>query len=417
MAWDELQIVAPSARTVGHAARRRDGAVGLDRPAISGGQDPGACRRRTQRREIASLGDVLITHDLARPHRLELFRRVGQSGARGPFRLQDPRRADCIPFALGHHGQEALNPHRACAADPGDGRLVRGHERGAQRRRSDDPSVKHAGQNQVLQIAVVARHLRWHVGPGERFTNEPVALRRLQGCLRVDLHVERALAYQLAVAHRDATVLRADDAIDDLEIPHRLAEPLGRLGDERMACRGRRQAKLHAPTRDAVTARGGTLVRRERGVTLDHRDAFEGHVELLADELAHGDAPASPDVYLADEDGHRAIGVHGQERVEHVWSQRLAEKAIGAGHGLSRRPRRAVQAEADDQHPARGEEAPSRDAHGVHLSALPGWRRRRASPRASRGRGCRIGTGCRPAPPAPAARSAEACSRAGLVRS
>ena len=74
-----------------------------------------------------------------------------------------------------------------------------------------------------------------------------------------------------------------------------------------------------------------------------------------AHELAHGDAPASADVYLADKDSHRAISMHSQERVEHVWRQRLTEKAIGAGHGLGLAPPQAVQPEANDQHPAGGE--------------------------------------------------------------
>ena len=124
--------------------------------------------------------------------------------------------------------------------------------------------------------------------------------------------------------------------------------------------------------RDAVAARGGPLVGRERGVALDHRDALERDVELLADDLPHGDAPARPDVHLADEDGHRAIGVHGQERVDRIGGQRLAEEAVGAGQGLGRGAFVSVEPEPDDQHPARGEEAPSREARRVPSQRPPG---------------------------------------------
>jgi hypothetical protein len=47
---------------------------------------------------------------------------------------------------------------------------------------------------------------------------------------------------------------------------------------------------------------------------------------LLVDRSYSG----RPDVHLADEDGHRAVGVHGQERVDRVRCQRLAEEAVGA---------------------------------------------------------------------------------------
>jgi hypothetical protein len=112
----------------------------------------------------------------------------------------------------------------------------------------------------------------------------------------------------------------------------------------------------HLPARHC--ARLARCTRGRRG----HRQARCGRrtrdVELLADDLAHGDVPARPDVHLADEDRHRAIPVHGQERVDH-WTNRLAEEAVGAGHGLDRRTPQAVEPEADDHHPARGEDAPS----------------------------------------------------------
>src|SRR5439155_19132817 len=105
--------------------------------AVRGGERMRSGWRRAQRREIASLRDLLVADDAAGPHRVELLAVVRQPGASGPLRLKRAGGSHRIPLALGHDSQEALDPHDARAADPGDGRLVHGNEGGAERAWTD----------------------------------------------------------------------------------------------------------------------------------------------------------------------------------------------------------------------------------------------------------------------------------------
>ena len=118
--------------------------------------------------------------------------------------------------------------------------------------------------------------------------DEAEALVRFQRRLAIDLHIERAIAEEVAVADRGAAIFRAHDAIGNLQISRRPIEALGRLGEKRLTRGGRRLAELNAAAGDAVAAGGRALIGRQRSVALDHRDALERDVELLADELAHG---------------------------------------------------------------------------------------------------------------------------------
>ena len=139
------------------------------------------------------------------------------------------------------------------------------------------------GQHEVVEVLVAARDLRGQVGTGQRLADEAEAVGRLERRLGVDLEVERAVADELAVGHRPAAVLRAHHAVGDLEVGDRLAEALRRQAEQRLARGGRGPAELDAAAGDAVAAAGRALVGRERGVALDHRDALERDVELLAD--------------------------------------------------------------------------------------------------------------------------------------
>ena len=60
--------------------------------------------------------------------------------------------------------------------------------------------------------------------------------------------------------------------------------------------------------------------------------------------------------------------MHGEERVDRVRDQRLAEEAIGVRHGLGLCQPEAVESVAHDEHAARGEKAPPGDLH-----ARPPW--------------------------------------------
>ena len=365
---------------VGHAAGRPDGAVGLHGPAIGGGERARPGRRRAQGREIALPGDLLVADDPARPHRLELLGVIRQTGARAPLGLERARRPQRVPLAFGDHREEALDPHHAGSPDGGDRRFVHRDERGAERGRADHPGVEHAGQHQVLQVAVVPGDLRGQIRPGQRLADEAEAVVGLERRRLVHLQVQRAIADQIAVAHRPGAVLAAHHAVGDLEVTGGPAQALRGQVDEPPA-RGRGgQAELGAAAGDAVAAAGPALVGRERGVALDHRDALERDVELLARELAHRDAPAGAEIHPAHEDGDRAVAVHGQERVHRVGGERLAEEAIGVGDGLraGRGRARRARVRRSTPRPRRGSSAGRQRAA---ITAPPASRRPRGAPR------------------------------------
>src|SRR5262249_13106934 len=149
------------------------------------------------------------------------------------------------------------------------------------------------------------------VGPRQRLADEAEAVGRLERRLGIHLQVEPSIADEVTVADEGAAVLRLHAAVGNLEIADRPAELPGGQLDERLTGGGGSLAELGAAASDAVAAGGGSLVGSERGVALDQRDALERKLELLARDLSHGDAIAGPDVHLAHEDGHRAVGVHG----------------------------------------------------------------------------------------------------------
>src|SRR5262244_2773864 len=132
---------------------------------------------------------------------------------------------------------------------------------------------------------------------------------------------------------------------------------------------GRGVADLGPAAGDGVAACGGALVGRERGVTLDHGDAVEGNVELLARHLPERDAPAGADVDLAGEERDRAVRMHGEIRVHEIGRHGLAEEAVGVRHGLGEEPLRALEAQPHDEGAACSDEAPTGDHHAPPVPA------------------------------------------------
>jgi hypothetical protein len=312
---------------------------------------------------------------------------VGEAGAPAPLGLDRPRGPERIPLALRHHRQEALDAHHACAADAGDRRLVHALERGPERGRVDDARVQHARQHQVLQVAMVAGHLLRHVGPGERLADEAEAVVRLERGLRVDLQIEGATADQLAESHRAGSIPGAHHPVRQLQLGGGPSKARRGHAQQGLPRGGGGATDLDAAPGHAVAAAGAALVRRERGVALDHRDAIRRQIELLAHHLADGDARAGAEVHPAHEDRDGAVAPHREVGVDRVGGQRLAEEAVRVGDRLGVRGRdraEPVAAQADDEGSARreagGEEGAAREP-GRHLSALPACGPMPAAPR------------------------------------
>ena len=242
------------------------------------------------------------------------------------------------------------------------------------RRRPDHARVKHAGQRQVVEILVPPGDLRRHVGPRKRLADEPEPLRVPERRLRVEGDPERLVADQVGIRGGRAAILRTHDAVGGLEVLDAAPEARRAERQQRLPSRGRRLTELRAAAGDTVASGGAALIRRERGVALDHGDALGPDVELLGDDLAHRDAPAGTHVDLAREQGHGPVGVNREECVDAVRFQRLAEKSVRVRNRLGA-GERWRQARAHDEDTAGLEEIAAGEGH---LNALP---RRRGAPR------------------------------------
>jgi hypothetical protein len=65
----------------------------------------------------------------------------------------------------------------------------------------DHAGVEHAGQHEVVEVLVAARHLGRHVGAWERLADEAEAVGRFQRRLGIHLQVERLIADELSVCY------------------------------------------------------------------------------------------------------------------------------------------------------------------------------------------------------------------------
>ncbi len=88
--------------------------------------------------------------------------------------------------------------------------------------------------------------------------------------------------------------------------------------DQRLACGRRRLSELHAANLDRQAPPGRTLVRGQRRVALDQRDAVERQVEFLGHNLAEGGPHTGAEIDLAGIDRDPTVGADRKEPVDLV---------------------------------------------------------------------------------------------------
>ena len=99
--------------------------------------------------------------------------------------------------------------------------------------------------------------------------------------------------------------------------------------DERCARRRRGLPNLHAAALNTVRAGRTSLVGRERGIALNIFDHIDADPEFFAGNLAHGDAQPLAKIDFPGIERHRAVAVHGEERVDLLGINR-ARRSRGA---------------------------------------------------------------------------------------
>ena len=134
-------------------------------------------------------------------------------------------------------------------------------------------------------------------------------MRRLRGGLYANVVSQRGgdarSRDQFAVVTGDVVGLGADDSVLDQRGRGRDAEvaPLLRQGNARL--RGGAPQRPGAEL-DRLARDGRTLVRRDGAVAEHHRDAPEGHVQLVGDNLRQRRADARAEIDMAAEGRHLA---------------------------------------------------------------------------------------------------------------
>jgi superfamily I DNA/RNA helicase len=325
---------------VGDGARRPDRAVRLDRPRIRRAQRAGRIAERGDTLGRA-LGDERLLGDEGTAPRPLLERVVADElRALAPAHAQLARPTHGGPLVGGDDADEVGDADDANSGQRSDRRLVDRLDLGADRGRTDDAAVQHAGNGEVVDVQVSPRDLGGNVGARQRLADDRVARRRLQRRLRIHLDVEAATAEQRG--ERDAAAVGcAHLAFAERELARRPLQALGREREESFARRRGRLPQLDAAAHDASAARGRPLVRRQRGIALDQLDAVDAELELLADHLPHRDAVAGAEVDLARMDDDRAVGANGEERVDRVERQRARSDGLRLRARERRREREA----------------------------------------------------------------------------
>jgi hypothetical protein len=143
-----------------------------------------------------------------------------------------------------------------------------------------------------------------------------------------------------------------------------------------LARRRGRLANLHAAARDAGGTGGWPLIGCERGIAFDHRDPVDTDTEFLRCHLRDGDAQAGTEIDLAAEQRHPAIGMDGEETIDLVHVECLAQRSV-AGTDLAESA--TGRAECHDQGPAGLEHDPAGEEcrHGTLPAARMTARRMR----------------------------------------
>ena len=327
--------------------------MGLERPFVIGLDHPRGGFER-----FIDIADFLAA-DLALAHRrvADVVVERGLIGERrlgvGPFHLELVGRPDGVPFLVGDDAEESLLPHHPRAGDVRDRAFLDFHRHAAGDGGADHAAVHHAGPPDVGAEVLLRVDLGRDVLARDRLADDLVILRILRLGLAgrvervapllvpIELHVEITAADQLGIGGALArVVLGMHHAVADGERVGDEAE-LGRRHLDEHAARFRGgHAHLHAAPLDAGRARGAALVHAGGGIAHDDLDRLEWHVEFFRHHLADGDEQPLPHVHLAEERGHRAVGVHGDEGGELIRHERrlgaLRQGLAGGKRGVER---------------------------------------------------------------------------------
>ncbi|OGU01959.1 MAG: hypothetical protein A2W29_14015 [Gemmatimonadetes bacterium RBG_16_66_8] len=308
----------PVALNIGDSAGRAERSVQLVRVVVDrlhnvGGPRelrvhvPGVDDERIARRLLVS--EMLVEATLARQP--DTTRPAGLEGSRG---------LDRLPRLLRDHADEIPpDDHLDESRDAANRSFVHADQRGAHLRRPDDSAVQHARHTHVVhELELPGDHGReLHTWDG-RAQHGPLTRMPAPG-VRVERDVELPAADQLAVA--DASPRIGPDGNDSLgrrELVGRDVEALRRQPEQRFACRGRglRQVAVVEVLWVRLAAGRGALIRSDRRVALDQRDAIERHDQLFRDELRLSRQEALAQLALASVRRHPAILGDGNPRVD-----------------------------------------------------------------------------------------------------
>ena len=196
-----------------------------------------------------------------------------QSFPVSPRRLQRAGRAYRGPFVGGGDSEEVLDAHDAHVRNRAQRPFVHRHERCADRRRTDDTGVHHAGHHEVLNVSVAPRALVRHVRSEQRLADRRVLRRRRERRVAVDLERESSIADERSDPDAGASCARPHLAIHDRQVRRR---PIELRGAERQQGAPRRcggGADFGAAAHEPGASAGSTLVGTDGRIAFNDRHA------------------------------------------------------------------------------------------------------------------------------------------------
>ncbi len=278
--------------------------------------------------------------------------RVGQIGrfrSFAPFDAERPHRRLRLLLALGDNADEVADGDRHDnARKMRDRSLVDAEQRTpdmiaaieAGIRRPHDPAVQHAGNTHVVHIDEAASRLGRKVDAGRRRADNAPLRGGFHGNVVGERETDARPPDQFPVGDTTIIVrLRPDDAVLDHEVGRRDAEGLRRPRDKEMArLRGGAPQRPRAQL-DRLARNGRALVGRERAVAEHHRDAREGHVQFLGDDLRQRRSDARAEIDVAAEGRHIAGSRDDDERFERLRLRAVHGRAGDLGTDDGKRSR------------------------------------------------------------------------------
>ena len=163
--------------------------------------------------------------------------------------------------------------------------------------------MQHIRHGVVLHVLAFSRALGRHIRSQQRLADDRVGRRIFQRRLGVNLKIEPPAANQFADADARPARRRANYAARNGELAHRTLQLRRSEVENGLPRRRGCLTHVYPAARNPCAAACSAVIRHQRRVAFDDRDALDRNAEFFGGHLAHGDAQTGADIHLAGVNG------------------------------------------------------------------------------------------------------------------